>query len=108
MSLRSLGPQPTKMCPVSVAWCRLGVPHSRFCPDSGGWCGFVLGCLLPSLLPGWPGSWSRFKSAERAFLGEVPGMGAFVRAGVGVQPHPGLLYGGAPFCAFRFFRVAVS
>ena len=51
MSLRSLGPQPTKGCPVSAAWCWLGVPRSCVCPDSGGWCGFVLGCLLPSLLP---------------------------------------------------------
>ena len=53
MSLRSLGPQPTEVCPVSdsAGWCWLSVPRSRVCPGSGGWCGFVLDCLLPSLLP---------------------------------------------------------
>ena len=35
MSLRSLGPQPTKGCPVSAAWCRLNVPRSCVCPGIG-------------------------------------------------------------------------
>src|SRR3989441_10671491 len=54
MSLRSLGPQPTKVCPVSAAWCWLSVFRSCVCPGSGRWCDFVLGCLLPSLLPLFP------------------------------------------------------
>ena len=54
MSLHSLGPQPTEVCPVSAAWCRLNVARSCVCPGSGGSCGFVPGCLLPRLLPTQP------------------------------------------------------
>src|SRR5437762_4692418 len=73
MSLRSLGPQPTKMCPVSAAWCCLGVSRPRFCPDSGGWCGFVLGCLLPSLLPSTGAGVRHTRGCRKALLARRDG-----------------------------------
>src|SRR5206468_8862891 len=69
------------------------------------WCGFVLGCLLPSLLPGWPGSWSRFKIGGARLPRRVPGMGAFVRRQWACSRTRASCKAAPPYVPFDFFEL---